>query len=81
MGERVTAAVVVEDFHLEAAAISAAAEVEAPSVTSVTGSVTSPGSVAKRRTAATSAMALDTLQGTAARMRTLAITVTRLVIL
>lgn len=49
-----------------------------PSVISATDSAISPANVAKKRTAATSAMALGTLPGTVARMRTPATTAMRL---
>jgi len=63
---------------VEVSGVAVISEVEAaPSATSVTGSDISPGNVARKRIAATSAMELVTSRGTVARMRTPATTVTR----
>ena len=63
-----------EIASVEAAEVTAE---EAASATSATGSGTSPGSAARRRTGATSATAAATSPGTAARRRTRATTATR----
>ena len=63
-----------EIASVEAAEVTAE---EAASATSATGSGTSPGSAARRRTGATSATAAATSPGTVARRRTPATTATR----